>query len=740
MTDKIAEVAVENTFFSFGENFSYKIPQNLSDEIFCGCAVEIPFGKNNQKRYGIVLSIFNGDTSKLKEISRKVPNSVTLSDEFLKLSKWMKERYFTCEYECLKLMLPKGFGKIGDRNERMVRLKPNFHCEKITVKQQSVINLLNDVESASFSEVKEFCSVGDSVLKTLHKNGVIEFFEQEVYRQPYVTDKKNEKNEIVLSNKQQTAYEKLLKLSNSNDFKTALLFGITGSGKTQVYLKLIDDVVRKGKDVIVMVPEIALTVQTISIFIKRYSNQVAVFHSGLSLGERFDEYKRVNRGEAKIVIGTRSAVFAPVHNLGLIVIDEEQESSYKSEMSPKYNAKDVSKFRCAYNKCLLVLASATPSVESYSLAEHGKYELCEIDERYGNSKLPEVITVDMKNEYKNKNFSPISSKLAELLKSNYDSGFQSILLINRRGYNTFIACQDCGHVITCPNCSISLTYHSVSNRLQCHYCGYTKKLDNICPECNGHNVRYSGYGTQRIEDEIKALLPNANILRMDADTTSKKFSHEKLLKDFAEKKYDVMVGTQMVAKGLDFPDVKLVGIVNADNSLYSEEYNASEKSFDLMTQVIGRSGRSDENGLAVIQTINPYNQIIEYAAKQDYKSFYETEIELRQMLTYPPFCDLITILFLGKDELNVSLCAKSFFEKLVELNTNKYSDEKIIVLGPSPSKISKINNEFRYNMIIKCKNNKNIRKMITEILKFCSKIKEYKDISISVDLNPIGIN
>lgn len=740
MTDKIAEVAVENTFFSFGENFSYKIPQDLLSKIFRGSIVEVPFGRNNQKRYGVVLNIFDGDTSKLKEISSEVVNSVTLSDEFLQLSKWMKERYFTSEYECLKLMFPKGFGQIGDASERMVRLKTDFSYDKLTVKQKSVVNLLNDVDSASVSEIKQFCSVGDSVLKTLQKNNVVEFFEKEIYRQPYSLNEKSVKSKIELSKKQQSVYEKLLKLSKNDSFKTALLFGITGSGKTQVYLKLIDDVIKSGKDVIVMVPEIALTVQTISIFIKRYGNQVAVFHSGLSLGERFDEYKRVDRGEAKIAIGTRSAVFAPVHNLGLIVIDEEQESSYKSEMSPKYNAKDISKFRCAYNKCLLVLASATPSVESYSLATVGKYELCEIDERYGNSKLPEVITVDMKKEYKNKNLSPISNQLADLLKSNFENGFQSILLINRRGYNTFIACQDCGHVITCPNCSISLTYHSVSNRLQCHYCGYTKKLDNICPECNGHNVRYSGYGTQRIEDEIKAILPNANILRMDADTTSKKFSHEKLLKDFAEKKYDIMVGTQMVAKGLDFPDVKLVGIVNADNSLYSEEYNASEKSFDLMTQVIGRSGRSDENGLAVIQTINPFNQIIEYAAEQDYKSFFETEIELRRMLTYPPFCDLITILFLGKDELNVSLCAKSFFDKLVELNTNEYKEEKIIVLGPSPSKISKINNEFRYNMIIKCKNDKNIRKMITEILKFCSKIKEYKDVSVSVDLNPIGIN
>ena len=445
--------------------------------------------------------------------------------------------------------------------------------------------------------------------------------------------------DIELSPQQMEAYATY---SNMLDGEggTGLLFGVTGSGKTQVYLKLIDKALENQKDVIVLVPEISLTPQALSIFHKRYGDKVAVFHSGLSLGERNDEYKRADRGEAKIVIGTRSAVFAPLHNLGLIIMDEEQESTYKSERTPKYNTKDVANFRCKYNKALFLMTSATPSLETYSNALNNKYVLCELTQRFGDAKLPQVITVDMKQEMKNGNKSPISAKLKELIEDTLDNNKQVILLINRRGYNTFIACNDCGHVITCPNCSISLTYHSANNRLVCHYCGYTKKLDNVCPQCKGNNIRYSGFGTQKIEDELAYLFPDARILRMDADTTSTKFSHEKMFNAFANHEYDIMIGTQMVAKGLDFDDVTLVGVVNADNSLYDESYNSAERCFDLITQVVGRSGRRDGNGKAVIQTINPYNQTLEYASKQDYKSFYENEIELRKLLTYPPYCDI----------------------------------------------------------------------------------------------------
>ena len=501
-------------------------------------------------------------------------------------------------------MLPRGIGKVSDASKKVATLLTvnENDLPKLTQKQKSVVDLLFDVNTASVSEICEFCSVGVSVIKNLEKYGVISIYDKEVLRNPYKNVQITENKDIELSPQQTEAYATY---SNMLDGEggTGLLFGVTGSGKTQVYLKLIDKALENQKDVIVLVPEISLTPQALSIFHKRYGDKVAVFHSGLSLGERNDEYKRADRGEAKIVIGTRSAVFAPLHNLGLIIMDEEQESTYKSERTPKYNTKDVANFRCKYNKALFLMTSATPSLETYSNALNNKYVLCELTQRFGDAKLPQVITVDMKQEMKNGNKSPISAKLKELIEDTLDNNKQVILLINRRGYNTFIACNDCGHVITCPNCSISLTYHSANNRLVCHYCGYTKKLDNVCPECKGDNIRYSGFGTQKIEDELAYLFPDARILRMDADTTSTKFSHEKMFNAFANHEYDIMIGTQMVAKGLDFDDVTLVGVVNADNSLYDESYNSAERCFDLITQVVGRSGRRDGNGKAVIQTI-----------------------------------------------------------------------------------------------------------------------------------------
>lgn len=741
MNRLIATVAVENTFFSGASDYDYYIPDNLKDEIKLGSLVRVPFGRGNVVRKGVVVSIYSAMNSELKEIIGADKKQQPLSKEMVELSLWMKERYFCTTYDCLKQMLPKGLGKIGDKNTKMVRLCENeAPVKKLTPKQQTVLNLLYDVGAAQLNEICEFCSVGKSVVDNLVKYGVCEYYEKEIYRNPYSNITSDcKKEEIILSNAQQKAFDTYNAMLHSKG-GTGLLFGVTGSGKTQVYLCLIDEAVAMDKDVIVLVPEISLTPQMLSIFHKRYGKQVAVFHSGLSLGERNDEYKRALRGDAKIVIGTRSAVFAPLQNIGLIIMDEEQEHTYKSERTPRYQTREIAKFRSKYNNALFLMTSATPSVESYSAALSGKYTLCEMMERYGDSKLPKVITVDMKQEIKNGNKSPISETLREMIKENLERKKQTILLINRRGYNTFIACNSCGHVITCPNCSISLTYHSYNNLLMCHYCGFAKPLDNICPECGQNSIRYSGYGTQRIEDELSRLFPEARVLRMDADTTSKKFSHQKLFDSFSNGEYDILIGTQMVAKGLDFPNVTLVGVVNADNSLYDENYTAQEKSFDLITQVVGRSGRRNENGYAVIQTINPYNEVIKYASKQDYHSFYENEIALRKVLTYPPFCDIYSVSFISEDENNAALCAKAFFEFLVKLNKEEYSSEKIIVLGPSAAKISKLNNEYRYRLAVKCKNSKIVRKMLNDILNRLSKIKEYSGVSVSVDLNPTELN
>lgn len=736
----IATVAVDNTFFSFDTDYSYLVGDDFAEKIKLGCCVKVPFGRSNKLRDGIVVKLdVDSSVDKLKYISEL--GDKVLTDEMVELALWLKERCFCTTYDCLKQMLPRRFGHIKSKSERMVRLVCDDESllSKITKKQKLVCDLLLDIGSAQANEVCEFCSVGITVLKNLEKNNIIEFYEREIYRNPYdVVSQVEKTDKIVLSPQQNEAYLTYKDMLQNGGF--GLLYGVTGSGKTQVYLKLIDNALENGKDVIVMVPEIALTPQALNIFHKRYGNKVAVFHSGLSLGERNDEYKRADRGEAKIAIGTRSAVFAPLHNLGLIIMDEEQEHTYKSERTPRYNAKDAAKFRAKYNKALFLMTSATPSIESYSAAKAGKYTLCEINERYGSAILPDVVVVDMKHEMKLGNRSPISSVLKACIAENMDNHKQSILLINRRGYNTFIACNDCGHIVTCPNCSISLTYHSHNNRLMCHYCGYSKQLDNICPECGGDSVRYSGYGTQRIEDEIASLFPDARILRMDADTTSAKFSHQKLLDAFSNGEYDILIGTQMVAKGLDFDNVTLVGVVNADNSLYDESYLAAEQSFDLITQVVGRAGRRNEQGKAVIQTINPYNDTLEYAANQDYKGFYANEIQMRKLMIYPPYCDIISATFVSDNENKAALCAKKFFEILVKLNTNKFSDVKLVVLGPTAAKISKINNNYRYRIALKCKNSIKVRSMITEILKIMSTIKEYKDVSISIDMNPNEIS
>ena len=734
----VATVAVDNTYFSLDTDYSYAVPDELLNDIKIGSNVTVPFGKGNKSREGIVVELKEEDASKLKSIISV--NYTALSEEMIGLALWMKSRCFCTTYDCLKQMLPRKYSTLKAKSERMAMLLVDDEAviSGLTKKQKTVCDLLLDIGCAGANEICEFCGVGTGVLKNLEKNGIIKLYQKEIYRNPYKNISITNNESITLSKEQEIAYEQNKKMLCSGG--CGLLFGVTGSGKTQIYLKLIDDVINNGKDVIVLVPEISLTPQTLSIFHTRYGEKVAVIHSGLSLGERNDEYKRIDSGLAKIVVGTRSAVFAPVHNLGLIVMDEEQEQTYKSERTPRYNAKDVARFRVAYNKAYFLMTSATPSIESYSNAVNGKYLLTTVNNRYGNAKLPRVITVDMKKEMKLGNKSPISSILLDHLTQTIDNGKQAILLLNRRGYNTFIACNECGHVITCPNCSISLTYHSYNNRLVCHYCGYSKQLDNICTSCGSDAVRYSGFGTQRIEEELQALLPNARILRMDADTTSAKFSHERLLEQFANKEYNILIGTQMVAKGLDFDDVTLVGVVNADNSLYDQNYTANEKSFDLITQVVGRAGRRDFEGTAIIQTINPQNETIEFASNQDYIGFYNNEIMIRRLMIYPPFCDIYCVTFTDINENLTALCAKTFFDRLVELNSSEYADIKLVVLGPTPAKISKINNTYRYRLAIKCKNSQRVRQMLTNILKDVNKNKIYSSVRISISLNPSDIS
>lgn len=672
-------------------------------------------------------------------------------NKYVKQEKILKDLGFNKDSTLLESLYKKEFvfknydtvRRVNDASVKMMRLilmGDNLESvySGLTKKQKSVVDLLKDVGSASVKEICYFTGVTTAVVNALVNKGIAELYENEVLRNPYKNKTQVNTEEITLTSHQQKVYENLLNQYKQEKSSVSLLFGVTGSGKTQVYLKLIDDVLKEGRGIIVMVPEISLTPQILNIFHLRYGNKVAVFHSGLSLGERMDEWKRVKRGDAKIAVGTRSSVFAPIDDIGLIIMDEEQEHTYKSECSPRYNARDVAKFRCYKNDGLLVLASATPSFESYKSALDGRYTLNCLEERYGNASLPEVITVDMTSESANGNKTQISKELYESLVENLKNKHQSILLMNRRGYNTYVSCGSCGEVVTCPNCSISMTYHAANDRLMCHYCGYSKPFTNVCESCGEQDVIYLGYGTQRVEDELRSLIPDAKILRMDTDTTMSKFSHEKKLDSFANGKYDIMIGTQMVAKGLDFENVTLVGVLNADQRLYDDNYKSLELTFDLLTQVVGRAGRGKYKGKAIIQTSVPDNEVIKLAAKQDYKTFYKMETVLRKSLIYPPYCDICVIGFVGINEAKVSAASKLFLDNFKNILT-KYTNQKVVILGPLPSKVKKVSNKYRYRLLVKCSNTKEFRTMMSELyIKFGKNVK-FRDVSTIIDINPNNI-
>lgn len=632
--------------------------------------------------------------------------------------------------------------RIGDASVKMVRLPDAFDEEDLiryTVKQKQVAVFLTECQTASVKEVTYFTGVSAATVNAMIKQGKLVTFEAEVLRSPYEIADEGRMTPIVLTDEQEKAFSAIkADMNNADGGNAGLLFGVTGSGKTQVFLRAIDECINAGKNAIVMVPEIALTPQTMSIFSKRYGKKIAIFHSAMSLGSRTDEWKRVKSGEAKIAIGTRSAVFAPMENIGLIIMDEEQEHTYKSEGSPRFHARDVAKFRSKYHNCLVLMASATPSVETYCLAKSGFYSLYTLKNRYGSVTLPKVETANMKEQYKKGNFGIFSDKLTDALSETFNNKKQAIILLNRRGYQVVVTCTSCGAVRGCPNCSISMTYHTANNRMMCHYCGYSEEYTSKCSVCGEDNVRLSGFGTQKAQEELSMIFPNMRILRMDADTTMTRFSHEKKLTAFKNGEYDVMIGTQMVAKGLDFPNVTLVGVINADQLLYSNDFRGYEKTFSLLTQVIGRSGRSEE-GTAVIQTISPDNEIITLSAAQDYERFYETEILQRKILKYPPYCDLCVIGFSGISKEKTFETANKLFESLKKHVETDYNDLKVIILGPSPCNIPKISNKYRFRLIIKCKNSKRFRELILKLLIESGNSAKYKNISVFADINPENI-
>lgn len=630
--------------------------------------------------------------------------------------------------------------KVGDETIRMVKLTNTFlDAEvggKITPKQQQVIDLLAQCETASIKEICYMLGVTQSIIKRLIQNGICETYDAEVLRTPdFKETERKDPESIILNEDQQRVFLGILELVKKAKPCGSLLYGVTGSGKTSVFIKLIHEVLKSGKTALMLVPEISLTPQTVMKFRSLFGETVAVIHSNLSLGQRVDEFKRIKSGEARIVIGTRSAVFAPLDNIGIIIIDEEGEHTYKSESSPRYHARDVAIQRCGHHGATLLLASATPSIESYYYARSGRFHLFELPKRYNKTSLPRVITVDMQAEVQDGNDSLFSRSLKSAIDENLKRHEQSILLLNRRGFNTYVTCLECRTPVECPNCNIPLTYHKKNNRLMCHYCGYTRSNVTECEHCHSTHLKATGVGTQRVEDEVERLFPNARVLRMDADTTSSRYSYEKYFDSFAKGEYDIMLGTQMIAKGLDFENVTLVGVLSLDRSLYTGGFQSYEKTFSLLTQVVGRSGRGSKKGVAFIQTFSPEHYVINLASKQDYKEFYEGEIELRHALTYPPFCDICVVGISSEVNDEAQRSSQEFINILKQNITELNYKMPLRVLGPSPCVMTRINGRFRHRIIIKCKNNSAFRALMGKTLIDASKSKVFCNTRLFADIN-----
>lgn len=627
---------------------------------------------------------------------------------------------------------------VNDAYIKMLRLTYEFIANpenfRLSSKQKSVAALLEENGSASVKEICYICNVTPAVVRNLIKSGAAQEFQYEAFKIHKKLQTEN-LDDVVMTDQQQNAYNQIAQNVTDGIHQCFLLHGVTGSGKTVIFEKLIQHTVENGRQALMLIPEIALTPQTVNSFRRYFGEKIAVVHSGLSLSQRLEEYRRIKNHMADIVIGTRSAVFAPLDNIGIIIMDEEGESSYKSDRSPRYHTSEVAAFRGRKHNSVLVFASATPSIRSYYYSQRGYYKLIELDRRYNSNNLPEVIIADMAKERENGNFTEISSTLENEINANLQNNEQTILLLNRRGYHTIVNCFECKKTLECPNCSIPLTYHKANGSMRCHYCGYSIEKPSVCPSCGSHRLVSDGTGTQKLEENIEGLFPDAKILRMDADTNVSRFSYENNFNDFKNGKYDIMIGTQLVGKGLDFPDVTLVGVLSVDRTLYSGDFGRCEKTFSLITQVVGRSGRGEKSGRAVIQTSMPENYVIQLAAKQDYKGFYNEEITLRKSMVLPPVCDMCVLGFSSIYEEK----AKNAADAMLEIMSHKVVSENIKfplrTLGPARCTYGKINKRYRYRVVLKCRNNETFRKFISDVLIAAGKDRRFADVAVFADIN-----
>ncbi len=631
---------------------------------------------------------------------------------------------------------------VGDRSEEVAALAVSTEDAAQMVgrdrskRRRQVVELLCATGQASLKELRYYTGATRATLKPLEEKGIITLFRREVFRRPD-PGQVNRQSCPELNREQQQACDGLAAMMDSGKPGCALLYGVTGSGKTAVYINLIHRLLAEGKSALVLVPEIGLTPQLLTQFTAQFGDLVAVLHSSLPAGERYDEWKRIRRGTARVVIGTRSAIFAPVNRLGLVILDEEQEASYKSENAPRYHAREIAQYRCAQENALLVLGSATPSVESRYLADVGRYHLFSLPNRFNGQALPEVRIADMREELRQGNGSALSGVLREELQRNLDRGEQSILLLNRRGSSRMVVCTQCGWVPECERCSVKLTYHAANHRLMCHYCGHSEPEPEYCPECGGA-LSFQGWGTQRVEEELHIVFPGAEVLRMDADTISATHTHREMLNRFREERIPILIGTQMVAKGLDFPNVTLAAVIDADLNLYVDDFRAAERTFSLLTQVVGRAGRGEHPGRAVIQTCTPNHEVIRTAARQDYDQFYTREIALRESLGYPPFGDLVVFTVSGTEEGAVLRGSMRLREGLESWQGSPALEGMTFrILGPAPANIVKINGRYRYCITVCGSYNRLMRNMTARLLHAAAEDKQNRGITVSADVNPM---
>ena len=718
----VVGVLVEISNKNVDRIFEYNVPEELTSLMKIGIRVLVPFGRMELE--GFVLEIKKEkDTDKeLKDIINVVDSEIVLSNELLELGKWMSSDTISTLISCYQVMLPKALkakngSNVNIKFDTYYRINENIEIEKLNSSQERIINYIREKGIALRKDLLDI-SIGS--LNTLIKKNYLIEEKKEHYRLEY-NDKK------IVKKKLTDMQQKCVDIVTNNSPKTYLLYGVTGSGKTETYMEMIDYYLKQGKTSIVLVPEISLTPQMVNRFRERFGDKIAALHSALSDGEKYDEWRRIYRGEASIVIGARSAIFAPLSNIGIIIVDEEHSESYKqSDPAPRYHARDIAIKRSLFHKCPVVLGSATPSLETMARAQKGVYGLLELPERVNGRSLPDVEIIDM-NQAMKKARGHFSEKLISEIGNRLEKKEQIILLLNRRGYSSFVTCKNCGYTFKCPNCDISLTYHKSSNTLRCHYCGYGEKVYTECPECGEKSLNNLGVGTQKIEEELKDIYPMARVLRMDYDTTSRKGMHEEMIEAFRNHEYDILLGTQMVAKGLDFSLVTLVGVLNADTSLNIPDFRSSENTYSLLSQVAGRSGRAEKNGYVIIQTFNPDHYAISLTAKQDYLEFFRKEMNIRHELKYPPYYYICNIRISGKNALNL-------FDEANKIRRSLDRNlDNVIILGPTGGSLFKINNIFRYNIIIKYKKDDKIRDILEKIV---DHYKSKNDVKVDIDFNP----